>query len=71
MLNGGAGFDTALYGLAGNGVTVNLGLGTASGAVNAGVPVGTPTYTPDSALKDIAGNTIVTSPFSAPATSRF
>jgi hypothetical protein len=39
--------------------------------VNAGVAAGTPTYTPDSSLEDIAGNTINTSPFSAPATSRF
>ncbi len=51
--------------------TLQIRLGTASGAVNAGVAAGTPTYTPDSSLEDIAGNTINTSPFSAPATSRF
>ena len=40
-------------------------------SVNTGVAVGTPIYTPSSSLKDIAGNTINTSAFSAPATSRF
>ena len=51
--------------------TLQIRLGTASGTVNTGVAAGTPTYTPDSALKDIAGNTINTSAFSAPGTSRF
>ena len=39
--------------------------------MSTGVAAGTPVYSPDSALKDIAGNTIDTSPFSAPGTSRF
>jgi hypothetical protein len=43
----------------------------AGGAVNPNVGAGTPVYTPDSALKDLAGNSIVASPFSAPGTSRF
>jgi hypothetical protein len=51
--------------------TLQIRLGTASGTVNSGVAVGTPVYTPSSSLKDIAGNTINTSAFSAPATSRF
>jgi hypothetical protein len=51
--------------------TLQIRLGTASGAVLTGVTAGTPVYTPDSALKDPAGNAIATSPFSAPGTSRF
>jgi hypothetical protein len=51
--------------------TLQIRLGTASGSVLTGVGAGTPVYTPDSALKDIPGNSIVTSPFSAPGTSRF
>jgi hypothetical protein len=51
--------------------TLSIRLGTASGSVRTGVAVGTPTYTPSGSLKDIAGNTIVTSAFSAPGTSRF
>jgi hypothetical protein len=39
--------------------------------VNSSIGVGTPVYTPSSSLKDIAGNTIVPSAFSAPGTSRF
>ena len=51
--------------------TLTIRLGTASGAVSNNVAAGTPTYTPYSSLEDIAGNTIVTTPFSAPGTSRF
>jgi hypothetical protein len=51
-------------------LTIRLGTPT-GGSANTGVPVGTPTYTPSSSLEDIAGNTIATSPFTAPATSRF
>jgi hypothetical protein len=51
--------------------TLTVRLGTASGSVRTGVGLGTPTYTPSGSLKDIAGNTIVTSAFSAPGTSRF
>jgi hypothetical protein len=51
--------------------TLTIKLGTASGTVRTNVAAGTPTYTPSSSLKDLAGNTIVTSAFSAPATSRF
>lgn len=51
--------------------TLTIMLGTASGGVNTGVAAGTPTYTPDSALQDLAGNGISTSAFSAPGTSRF
>ena len=50
---------------------LQIRLGTASGSVLTAVAAGTPTYTPDASLEDIAGNTIDTSPFSAPATSRF
>jgi hypothetical protein len=51
--------------------TLSLKLGTASGTVGNNVAAGTPRYTPSSSLEDIAGNTIVTTPFSAPGTSRF
>jgi hypothetical protein len=51
--------------------TLTITLGAPSGAVNPGTPLGTPAYTPSSSLGDIAGNTIVTSAFSAPGTSRF
>jgi hypothetical protein len=51
--------------------TLRITLGTPSATALTGVVTGTPVYTPDSALKDIAGNTISTTPFSAPATSRF
>jgi hypothetical protein len=51
--------------------TLRITLGTPSATALTGVVAGTPVYTPDSALKDIAGNTINTSAFSAPAASRF
>jgi hypothetical protein len=35
------------------------------------VPASAPIYTPDAAIRDLAGNTIVTTPVTAPATSRF
>jgi len=51
-------------------LTITLGT-PAGGTSNGGVAAATPVYTPSSSLKDIAGNTINTSAFSAPATSRF
>jgi Chitobiase/beta-hexosaminidase C-terminal domain len=51
--------------------TLTITLGAASGTVNSGIAVGTPVYTPNSSLKDLAANTITTSAFSAPGTSRF
>jgi hypothetical protein len=51
--------------------TLTLKLGTASGTVMSGIAAGTPSYTPSSSLKDIAGNTISTSAFSPGGTSRF
>jgi hypothetical protein len=51
--------------------TLTLTLDNASGAVNSGIAAGTPTYTPSSSLKDMAGNTINTSAFSPSGTSRF
>jgi hypothetical protein len=52
--------------------TLVIKLGAASGGTsNLLVSAGTPTYTPSASLKDIAGNTINTSPFSPSGTSRF
>jgi Chitobiase/beta-hexosaminidase C-terminal domain len=51
--------------------TLTITLGTASGLTNLLVSAGTPTYTPDAALRDIAGNGIVTTAFSPSGTSRF
>jgi hypothetical protein len=53
-------------------LTITLGsLGFVFGGINSNVTAGTPVYTPNSALQDFAGNSIVTTPFSAPGTSRF
>ena len=50
--------------------TLRITLGSGTGSVT-GVAASTPVYTPDATLKDLAGNAIVTTAFSAPATSRF
>jgi hypothetical protein len=50
--------------------TLRLTLGTGNGTQTS-VPVSTPVYTPNAALKDLAGNAMTASAFSAPATSRF
>ncbi|MCW3066480.1 MAG: hypothetical protein JWN32_3652, partial [Solirubrobacterales bacterium] len=51
--------------------TLAIMLGTPSAAGNTGIAAGTPTYTPSAALKDLAGNTISASAFTASGTSRF
>jgi hypothetical protein len=50
--------------------TLTITLGGGSGS-QTGVADSTPTYTPNAALKDLAGNTMTATAFSAPATSRF
>jgi hypothetical protein len=53
--------------------TLTVKLGTVSNvlAVSLGIAAGTPVYTPSSSLKDIAGNAMSATGFSAPGTSRF
>jgi hypothetical protein len=53
--------------------TLTVKLGTVSNvlAVSFGIAAGTPIYTPSSSLKDIAGNAMSATAFSAPGTSRF
>lgn len=50
---------------------LSITLGTASGSVNTGAPLGTPTWTPSTSLADLAGNTMAATAFNAPSTSRF
>jgi Bacterial Ig-like domain (group 3) len=52
--------------------TLTITLGTGDGS-QSNVPASIPVYTPNALLDDLAtpGNSIVTTPFSAPATSRF
>ncbi len=50
--------------------TLTITLGAGSGQ-RTNVPASAPIYTPDAALMDPAGNTIVATPFTAPTTSRF
>ena len=49
-------------------LTVTLGAG--NGQLT-NVPVSAPIYTPDSGIRNLAGNAIVATAFTAPATSRF
>jgi hypothetical protein len=49
-------------------LTVTLGAG--NGQLT-NVPASAPVYTPDSGIRDLAGNAIVATAFTAPATSRF
>lgn len=51
--------------------TLTVTLGNASGSVNASVAAGSPTYTPSAAILDTNGNAVATTPFGAPAASRF
>ena len=50
--------------------TLTITLGSGNGQ-RTNVPASAPIYTPDAALRDLAGNTIVAAAFTAPATSRF
>ena len=50
--------------------TLTITLGSGNGQ-RTNVPVSAPIYTADAALRDLAGNAIVTAPFTAPATSQF
>jgi hypothetical protein len=50
--------------------TLQIRLATGIGSESS-VGLSTPIYTPSTALRDQAGNTMTATPFSAPATSRF
>ena len=50
--------------------TLTIRLATGNGSQQ-GVAASIPVYTPDTALKDLAGNTMAATAFSAPTTSRF
>jgi len=49
-------------------LTITLGAGNGQ---RSNVPASAPIYTPDAALRDLAGNTMAATPFTAPGTSRF
>jgi hypothetical protein len=50
--------------------TLTITLGAGNGQLT-NVPASAPIYTPDSGLRDLAGNAIVATAFTAPTTSRF
>ena len=51
--------------------TLTIELGNASGPVNSGVGLSAPIYTPSTLIKDLAGNFMTATAFTAPGTSSF
>ncbi len=66
---GGSGPNASAISLDGTGKLI-ITLGKDSGTVAAGVPLGTPVYTPAATIADQSGNTVATTPFTG-AVSRF
>lgn len=66
----GNGANSTRFSWSASAMTLTIQLGTASGSVETGVPLGTPTWTPSSSITDVAGNAMAATPFSATATSR-
>jgi hypothetical protein len=62
--------STVTWTAATNTLTITLGTGS-GGTAATGVSASTPTYTPDTNIADLAGNTMNNTTFSAPSTSRF